>query len=145
MMGHDATTVLEKVCVVVTSWSHRKSDIHGVALVGSWARDAARVDSDIDLVFLATDPQSFRNVGDWLQEIEWHAPITKWADVSYGNLWSRHCELADHTRIELGFASRNWASCSPIEAGTARVIRDGCRVLYDPVNLFERLCKQVAQ
>ena len=145
MTTRDPKAICESVCRAIALWAQRKTNINGLALVGSWARDAAQVNSDIDLVVLATDPQNFRCITEWLEEIAWPAPITKWADVSYGPLWSRHCELEDHTRVELGFCSREWASCYPIDPGTARVIRDGCRVLYDPLCLFEQLCMHVAQ
>jgi predicted nucleotidyltransferase len=53
----------EKVNLIleeVAQWASRRTDIAAAALVGSWARGAARVDSDIDLMFLAANPASFR-------------------------------------------------------------------------------------
>lgn len=141
----EARAICESACQAIAAWAQRRDDIHGLALVGSWARGTARVNSDIDLVVLVNEPQSFRRVIEWLEEIAWPAPVVKWTDVSYGSLWSRHCELEDHARVELGFCSREWASYSPLDPGTARVILDGCRILYDPLSLFERLCTEVAQ
>jgi hypothetical protein len=34
--------------------------------------------------------------------------------------------------VEFGFASARWAKPSPPDAGTARVIREGCRIVHDP-------------
>ena len=129
----------------MTVWARARSDVHGLALIGSWARDAGRVDSDIDFVILVADAQSFRATAHWVQEISWTPPIVTWIDASYGLLWSRHCTLEDGTSVELGFASREWASRSPIDPGTAQVLRDGCKVLYDPLSLLEPLCRQAAQ
>ena len=42
------------------AWAERRSDIVGVALVGSWARGAASLDSDIDLILLTPNPDAFR-------------------------------------------------------------------------------------
>ena len=42
----------------VTKWAEGNPGILGVALVGSYARDKAKVDSDIDLVVLASFQKS---------------------------------------------------------------------------------------
>jgi len=39
------------------TWASSQPDILGVALVGSFARNAATTTSDVDLVILARDPQ----------------------------------------------------------------------------------------
>ena len=36
-------------------WCSQRADVRAVALVGSWARDDARYDSDVDVVLLTTD------------------------------------------------------------------------------------------
>ena len=137
--------ILESVCGAVATWARHRGDVHGLALVGSWARGAARADSDIDLVAIVTDPRSFRRSSDWIEEIGWPARVVGWTDVSYGALWSRHCELEDRTRVELGFSSPEWASCSPVDSGTALVIRGGCTILHDPAGLLDRLQRSVAR
>ena len=42
-----------------SSWARTQSDIEAVALVGSYAREAAVEDSDVDLVILTADPDRF--------------------------------------------------------------------------------------
>lgn len=37
----------------------------------------------------------------------------------------------DKLQVELGIVGPGWASL-PLEPGTERVLRDGCRILYDP-------------
>jgi uncharacterized protein len=130
----------------VTQWASRRTDIAAAALVGSWARGAARVDSDIDLMFLAANPASFRQYENWINEIQWtvvDAEIDKWEDKDYGVAWSRHIHLNNEIQVEFGFGFPSWASTNPVDAGTFRVVSDGCRILYDPENLLSKLVDKV--
>jgi predicted nucleotidyltransferase len=43
-------------------------DILGVALVGSYARDKAKIDSDVDLVLLASNPKDYIDQTEWTKE-----------------------------------------------------------------------------
>jgi len=51
---------LEQILAPVAEWARLRSDILGFAVVGSWACGMARVDSDIDLMFLVADAPSKR-------------------------------------------------------------------------------------
>jgi uncharacterized protein len=139
----------EKVNLIleeVTQWASYRTDIAAAALVGSWARGSARVDSDIDLMFLAANPVSFRQHEEWVNEIQWavvNAEIDKWEDKDYGVIWSRHVHLDNEIQVEFGFGFPSWASVNPVDAGTFRVVSDGCRILYDPANLLSRLIDKV--
>ena len=42
----------EQIRESLIAWARDQEDIQGVAVVGSWARSAARMDSDIDVVVL---------------------------------------------------------------------------------------------
>jgi hypothetical protein len=134
------------VLAEITRWAAERGDLCAVALVGSWARGAARDDSDVDLVLLTADPLWFRQNDGWLNEIDWHSigsTIATWRDADYGHIWSRHLQLADSTEIEFGFGPLVWASVDPVDAGTFQVISDGCRILYDPHGLLQTLIIQV--
>ena len=47
------------------SWASAHTDVQAIALVGSFARGEARDDSDIDLVILTDQPQTY------LEELKW--------------------------------------------------------------------------
>jgi len=47
-------------------WCSQRADVQAVALVGSWARDDARYDSDVDVVLLKTDRGRYLATDDWL-------------------------------------------------------------------------------
>ena len=137
---------VEAILAEVVRWATERSDMSAVALVGSWARGTARADSDIDLVLLTPDPLWFRQNDGWLNEMDWRSigsTISTWRDADYGIVWSRHLRLVDGIEIEFGFGPLLWASVDPIDPGTARVISDGCRVLYDPKSLLQGLVAQI--
>jgi uncharacterized protein len=136
-MGDAAT--LDEIVAPIVSWASRRPDIRGLALAGSWARGAARPDSDIDLILLVNEPETFR-YRDWPDDIPWHEGcVAHWHDADYGVAWSRHLQLSASREIEFTFCRLSWADTDPVEAGTAEVVSGGCRVLLDKSGLFEKL------
>lgn len=136
-----------EIVPTIVDWAKSKEDIRGVALVGSHARDQARWDSDIDLVFLTEHADDFRSAA-WLATIDWsRAGVhpTRWVDEEYGVVWCRRIWLKPDFELELGFAPLSWAEVSSVDEGTKRVVSDGCRVLYDPDGLLKRLTLAVGR
>jgi uncharacterized protein len=126
---------------ILTEWARLRRDIRAAALVGSHARDEARLDSDVDLVFLSRKPDTFRDAA-WLMSIDWSQAgvhLNKWADEEYGIVWSRRAWFNPECELELAFAPLSWADASPVDEGTARVVSNGCLILYDPDGLLKRL------
>lgn len=55
----------------VTRWAGNRSDVVGLLLVGSFARGAARPDSDVDLVVLSTAPARYAEGDGWARGRPW--------------------------------------------------------------------------
>jgi uncharacterized protein len=145
-MQLSAAQKVDKILTEVTQWVRQHPEISAVALVGSWARGTARVDSDIDLMFLTLNSAIFRSDKQWVGEINWQSlggEVTDWQDADYGAVWSRHIRLGDATKIEFSFGLPSWASVDPIDLGTLGVVSNGCRILHDPEGLFGRLLERV--
>jgi uncharacterized protein len=126
----------------VVRWTQTQPSVRAAALVGSHARDAARPDSDVDIVLLAADSEYFRRDSVWLEQIDWEsigASVDHWADADYGGVWSRHVRLTSGLEVELSFGSPSWADTQPVDPGTRDVMTDGHRILYDPDDLLRRL------
>lgn len=119
-------------------WAKSAAGVRGVLLVGSWARGAARADSDIDFVILADDPASFRDES-WLTELG--VEVLGFRDQDYGALWSRHLRVLGCPEIEASFAALSWAKTDPIDPGTRDVVQDGCEIVYDADGLLVTLLK----
>jgi ribosomal protein S18 acetylase RimI-like enzyme/predicted nucleotidyltransferase len=137
---------LERILDLIAKWVRARQDIRGLALVGSHASGTARTDSDIDLVVLATAPAVLRADTSWLEAIDWSSArvrIANWDDEDYGIAWSRRVRLNSGAELEISFAPVAWAFTDPVDAGTRRVVSDGCRILHDPDGLLAHLCRAV--
>jgi uncharacterized protein len=136
----------DRILDVIVQWARARQDIGGLALVGSHACGTARLGSDIDLVLLVAHPETFRSDASWVGSINWSGAgvrVAQWRDEDYGNVWSRRVWLDGGVELEISFAPLSWASIAPLDAGTRRVIADGCRILDDPDGSLDRLCRAV--
>lgn len=141
------TVKIDSILNQVVQWSNRQTDITAAALVGSWARGAARANSDVDLMFLTPNAVAYRASQEWMTEIAWEVlgyRIQGWKDQSYGLVWSRHIYLEGGVEIECSFGFPSWADTQPIDPGTAGVVRNGCKILYDPEDLLIKLIDRVS-
>lgn len=126
----------------VTAWADGQQDITGIAAVGSWARNQARMDSDLDLVVLTVDKQQYLTDDWWVPgAVGQEGKVIRTQD--WGPLTERRVVLRSGFEIEFGFAAPSWASTKPLDAGTAHVVRDGCLPLHDPSNAFGLLVAAV--
>jgi predicted nucleotidyltransferase len=135
---------VDSVLEATHRWAVAQPDIRALALVGSWARNEARMSSDIDLVLLTENVQHYVARTEWIQ-----AATSEEGSIVRSKAWGpmreRRVELASGLLVEYGFASPSWASVDPLDPGTASVVADGCRVLYDPDGMLEGLVSAVEQ
>lgn len=117
----------------VTRWAAARSDLIGLALVGSHARGEARPDSDIDLVLLARRPGDFVDESDWVARF---GTVVTCKVEGWGLVTSLRVHYEDGLEVEYGLTSSAWAT-PPIDEGTARVISGGMRILLDREGLLE--------
>jgi uncharacterized protein len=117
----------------VTTWALSQKDVRGLALVGSYAYGRPRMASDVDLVLLTTD--AGRHITDigWISDFDPRARLIR--TKSWGPLAERRVRLRSGLQVELGVVPPDWASL-PLDRGTARVLRHGCRVLHDPDDIL---------
>lgn len=123
------------VVEAVTQWARRQSDATALALVGSHAYDRPRMGSDVDLVLLTPDPDRHARGLAWVTSFDPRARLIR--DRTWGPLRERRVRLRSGLQVELGIVSPDWASL-PLDRGTARVLRDGCRVLHDPEGILRK-------
>jgi hypothetical protein len=133
----DISTFLEHL----TAWTVTQSDIFAVLLVGSYARSAARTDSDMDIVMITSTPQHYLQNDTWLSNF---GQVTQVQDEDWGLVQSRRVFYADGLEVEFGITTPQWANTDPVDDGTRRVISDGARVVYDPGGILASLIQLIS-
>jgi predicted nucleotidyltransferase len=124
------------------AWASDQEDIQGIAVVGSWARAAAGMDSDIDVVVLTVAKDQYLNGDDWVEEsLAQPAGVVRTRE--WGPLTERRVLLASGLEVEFGFVGPDWAATDPVDPGTAGVVLDGCDPLLDPHGLLKGLIAAV--
>lgn len=118
----------------ITQWVSSQADILALALVGSYARNAARETSDVDLVLIAREPDRYVHNLDWVERF---GNVEKHHIEYYGLLTSVRVWYADGREVEYGLTDESWAAI-PLDDGTRQVIEDGMRVLYERGNILSR-------
>ncbi len=108
-------------------WASAQPDVRAVALIGSYAREAASVASDIDLVMLVDDPGKYIDNMDWLGQF---GAIDRQQVEDYGMVTSLRVWYIDGCEVEYGLTTPDWVRL-PLDEGTQRVIRDGMRVIFE--------------
>ncbi|MFI7604411.1 nucleotidyltransferase domain-containing protein [Micromonospora sp. NPDC049366] len=130
----DRSRDVESVVALVAAWAVERADVGGVLLVGSFARGAARMDSDVDIVVLSDNPG--------------HARASVWTALLDGQVvrsarWGPVREIrvrrASGLDVEVGIAPLSWADTDPVDPGTRRVVSDGHRILHDPAGRLAAL------
>lgn len=127
---------VDQVLARAAAWVAGRPDVRALALVGSWARGTATVESDVDLMLLTEDPAPYTGsdvlvrglgAGDLVRTRTW-GPVTE-----------RRLALRSGLEVEVGVALPTWAAVDPVDEGTRRVVGCGMRVLYDPDGLLAGL------
>lgn len=106
--------------------------INAVVLVGSYAREEQRDDSDIDLVIISTTPKLLLEDEDFINDF---GKVTKTQKEDYGRVTSIRVWYEDGMEVEFGITSPLWIS-KPLDEGTLKVLKDGYRVILDKRNYF---------
>lgn len=108
----------------------------GAALIGSHARGQARPDSDVDLPVVTTAPRAYFEDVDWVAAFG--SPETI-ALEQWGAVTSLRVRFERGPEVELGVTTPQWLEPDPVDPGTARVVRDGFRILLDRSGLLRDL------
>ena len=123
---------VERLLHQVVAWAADQEGVKAVVLVGSYARGDARADSDVDLVLLVDDPRGLIEDHRWSARF---APVERLKTENWGEVRSVRVWYSGGPEVEFAVASPDWAR-RPLDEGTARVLQNGFRSLYDPLLLL---------
>jgi hypothetical protein len=125
----------------VKAWAANRPDILAIALVGSYARGAARADSDIDLVLICESAQPYLADESWLSTFGKPMRIET---EDWGLVQSKRVFYDDGAEVEFGITAPEWTATDPVDEGTRQVIGDGVQIVSDPAGLLAALLRALA-
>jgi predicted nucleotidyltransferase len=129
---------IEAVISRLGDWADQQNDLVALTVVGSVARGDARMDSDLDVIVLTVQTTFYLETDAWIVDaVNEAAPMVR--SQLWGAVSERRVRLESGLEVEFGFANPSWAATFPVDEGTARVVTDGCRPIYDPDGLIDRL------
>ena len=120
-------------------WARTQADIEAVALVGSYARDAATTESDLDLMILTRKISSYFQYQIWVSQF---GEVEESKAENWGRVETLRVFYKESIEVEYNFSSPDWADI-PVDAGTHSVISDGMKILSDPQGILKRLQREL--
>ena len=126
----------------VLGWSKRDDRITAFGLCGSYARGDQGPDSDIDICLLTPQPTTLLEDLSWVTELGRDARIV--GPIEDYQLVQSVRVFYGPTEVEFGVTDEAWAK-PPIDSGTAGVIKDGLKILYDPAGRLQAACIDAAR
>jgi uncharacterized protein len=124
-----ALGALDEILHAALALARTEPSVHAIALVGSCARGTPGPDSDVDLVILSAEPDDLCRRGDWFTHF---GSVTSVGQRQFGDVTERRLRRGDGVDIEIGLAPLSWAETDPLDRGTARVVREGFAIVFDP-------------
>jgi uncharacterized protein len=121
-------------------WVSAQPDIEGVALVGSYARDAANEESDVDLMILTTEVEKYFQNQSWTLQF---GEVERCKVESWGRVESLRIFYKGRMEVEYNFSLPDWASI-PFDGGTHQVVDDGMKIIYDPQGILKALRQEIS-
>lgn len=88
--------------------------------------------SDVDIVFLTDDVERHLDLLDFVSEIAPRSRLVR--AMQWGWMHEYRVCLPSGLVVEFGLTTPAWVD-EPIDPGSARVVTDGCRILYDDQGL----------
>ncbi|MBN2395619.1 MAG: aminoglycoside 6-adenylyltransferase [Candidatus Atribacteria bacterium] len=123
----------------IKNWAHKNNDLDSLLLVGSYASNKARQDSDIDLVLIFNDLNKYVNNLDWINEF---GEIVKYETEYWGRVTSVRAWYKNGIEVEFGITSTEWSEI-PVDNGTFRVVSNGSKILVDKSKKLRQLLLEV--
>jgi predicted nucleotidyltransferase len=129
-----------KLINAFTNWANNEDNIQAIGLVGSYARDAARPDSDIDLMIIVKDQDQYINDEGWVHQF---GEVDEIEDEIWSQLKTKRVYYKDGLEVEYNFDKKSWAN--PQDSGTKRVVTDGMKILVDKEGILKELVAAFAR
>ena len=120
---------------VFLQWVESQRLVEGAILVGPHARGGFQQDSDIDLVLLCPECESYLEYVSWINDFDKPVSVRL---KDYGKLTSVRVFYEEGPEVEFGFTQLDWLVL-PLDAGTVGVLRNGFQIVYDRSGKYSAL------
>ena len=121
-------------------FSSSNDDIVAVFLVGSYARNTYKNDSDVDIIIVTSDQNKYVSDTVWTHFFG----IIKKIDVEYYGWVTAFRVFYESLEVEFGIAPLKWIQM-PLDAGTKQVLYDGYKVIYEKENILEKIKLEIQE
>lgn len=118
---------LEDLLARLHHWARSRVDVAAVLLVGSWARNEAGPDSDVDVVIVARDPQPLLDDRSWLGAM---GEVVQIEVEDWGRVQSLRVMHGSGLEVEYGLTDPGWLA-EPLDTGTQAVLGNGVKIIWD--------------
>lgn len=133
------TMTPEDLIVAVAKWSERDDRVLAAAVCGSYARGTATAASDIDICLICSDACFLLDELSWVDQFG----VGQAGDQEdYGLVQSVRVHYDHGLEVEFGISGQEWMQL-PIDSDTARVMREGLRIIFDPQGQLRRALASV--
>lgn len=113
--------------------------ICGILLVGSYASGDFSNSEDIDLVVLSESPDNLLKQNDWVDRF---GVVLNKSQQTFGPIEGLKVKYADK-EVDFGITTPTWASITPLDEKTKTIIRNGAKIIYDPLEHFKNLLEKM--
>ena len=127
--------MIKNFFAALKEYARSNSHIESVIIVGSYAKETNKKDSDLDLVIITSNKSEMVLNQDFTQEF---GEIDKQQTEYYGACTSIRVWYKNGKEIEFGIVEPSWIS-TPLDAGTYQVLSDGYKIIIDKKRYFTDL------
>lgn len=127
--------MFEEFISKLKEYAENTSHIESVLIVGSYARETNKENSDLDIVIITSNKSDMIINQDFTQEF---GEVCKQQTEYYGACTSIRVWYSDGKEVEFGIVEPSWVTI-PLDTGTYQVLSDGYKLIVDKKRYFENL------
>src|ERR1700761_1375019 len=115
---------IQNILTQILHWAKSQDDIKGVALIGSYARDMAKNNSDIDLVLVVKNYKNYLHDLSWLNHFGIVQNVTQMND---SKMTSLQVDYLNSYPIEFCITTSAWTKIPP-DRSSVELILNGIKI-----------------
>lgn len=123
----------------IGKWAIKSAQVESLLLIGSYARQEARNDSDIDFVLLTNNPEALLEHPTWCNQF---GRVLSHTIQSWETTKSLRVFYENGHEVEFNIGPLSWAAV-PVDDYIATVLKSGYKILVDKSDILKQLILNV--